>query len=355
MKNGYISIVIPVYNAEKYIKKCIKSIQRQTYKKWKLIIVNDGSKDKSGDILNKYSLSDNRIIIIHQENMGCVEARKKGAMSEEARKNEFVLFVDADDDLPCDALEKLYSLANSYNADIVCGDMKRMFKGIKLPKQSKAPCFQISEPTVYTHNEIISKLFVSFFGISNFPVTLWGKLYKTNLLLDSIDFKPIVKFTGEDLSVCIRVLSKAERCVITPDIVYYYRMGGGTSKFMPYMMDDFLNLYHYKKGFGEKYQMPQDWKLYMNIELLNCCKSYIQQCIKYKDSSNIDVRKEVEKICEMTTIREVAESLHSIDEINSEFAKMIIDKKVDEIIMENQRIVYSNRMRDRLKKLLLKL
>lgn len=77
-KKYKIAVIIPVYNAEKYIKKCIKSFQKQTFQNFKLVLVNDGSKDKSGKICDDMAKKDERIYVIHQENKGAVEARKTG-------------------------------------------------------------------------------------------------------------------------------------------------------------------------------------------------------------------------------------------------------------------------------------
>lgn len=78
--NYKIAVIIPVYNTEKYIKKCIRSFQRQTFKDFKLILVDDGSKDKSGIICDDMAQKDDRIYVIHQENKGSVEARKTGVL-----------------------------------------------------------------------------------------------------------------------------------------------------------------------------------------------------------------------------------------------------------------------------------
>lgn len=85
-----IAIVVPVYNAQKYIKQCIKSIQKQTLKNYKLILVDDGSEDLSGIICDNLAQKDQRIIVIHQENKGSVEARKTGVFSKQAQEADYV-------------------------------------------------------------------------------------------------------------------------------------------------------------------------------------------------------------------------------------------------------------------------
>lgn len=171
-----ISIVISVYNAERYITKCVKSIKRQTYRDWNLILVDDGSTDRSGALCDSFAEKDPRIVVIHQVNKGSVEARKAGVLSEAARKNPWILMCDADDEMPRDALEVLYRAAKQNDADLVCGNMQRILKGIRIPQQYKPRCFQITKPKAYTHTEIIDELFISYFGVSDFPVSLCAKL-----------------------------------------------------------------------------------------------------------------------------------------------------------------------------------
>lgn len=247
-----IAVVVPMYNPGKKIKKCIKSILKQTFTNFVLIIVDDGSTDCSKDVCDYYAKKDNRIQVIHQVNKGSVEARKNGVLSEIAQKSKYIMFCDSDDTIPYDALETLYNVAEKYNVDCVCGDMTRIIHSIKVPKKYSAPCFKHDEIKIYDHDLIMRDLYVSCFGISNYPVSLWAKLYDRELITSIIDFKPIVKFIGDDLSVTLKVLPKIQNLAIISKSVYYYRVGGGTSKYMPYMLDDFLALYNYKKSIDEK-------------------------------------------------------------------------------------------------------
>ena len=92
--NVLVSIIIPIYNAEKYLEKCINSILNQNYKEIEVILVDDGSTDRSSIISDNFKKKDNRVIVHHQNNLGVVEARKKGV---ELASSEYVIFVDADD------------------------------------------------------------------------------------------------------------------------------------------------------------------------------------------------------------------------------------------------------------------
>ena len=102
--NPSISVIIPVYNAEKYVSRCIASVQAQTYSHWQMILVDDGSKDKSLEICQKYAGADNRIHVIHQENAGPGIARNVGL---EYAKGKYVVFIDSDDYIEKDYFQLL--------------------------------------------------------------------------------------------------------------------------------------------------------------------------------------------------------------------------------------------------------
>ena len=110
-----ITIIVPVYNVEKYIRECIDSLLNQTYKNLEIILVDDGSKDKSGEICENYANADSRVKVIHKENEGLGFARNTGLT---VAQGKFVTFIDSDDWLENDALQLLYGALKKENADI---------------------------------------------------------------------------------------------------------------------------------------------------------------------------------------------------------------------------------------------
>lgn len=354
-KSEYISIVVPVYNCEKYIGKCIRSIQKQTYPNWNLILVDDGSVDRSGAICDKFAEKDSRISVIHQENKGCMLARKTGVLSPSAQKNPWIIMCDADDTMYRDALEKLYYSAKMYQADLVVGQTVRMYKGIRFPSKWTAPCFQIKEPQFYSHKEIIDSLFISYFGVTNFPVSLCEKLYRTEQLTNALDFSPIVEFVGEDLSVTIRIVPEVSSLVIIPDVVDTYRIGGGTSKFMPYMMDDFASLYSYKQQFAEKYPMPQDAQFYMDVELMNVTKSHFLQCLTNGGFTEEQLAEEVKKVMAIPQVKQASGNLEGSGRKIAEYAKNLLIGNIEPVVRIAYETRAANRKRELIKRLLQKL
>ena len=114
-KNNLISIIVPIYNVEKYLKKCIDSIINQTYKNLEIILVDDGSPDNCGKICDEYAKKDNRIKVIHKENGGVSSARNVGV---ENATGEYIGFVDSDDYIEKDMYEVLINNLKKENADI---------------------------------------------------------------------------------------------------------------------------------------------------------------------------------------------------------------------------------------------
>lgn len=144
-----------------------------------------------------------------------------------------------------------------------------------------------------------------------------AKLYKRELISSVIDFKAIVKFMGDDLSVTLNLLPKTKKIAITPKNVYNYRIGGGTSKFMPYMLDDFLSLYNYKKSLIAIYKMDKKTELYLNIELINIVFSYLQMC-KYPGLfSNSKLNDVILKCINLEEVKDAVDYLDKNNSLNS--------------------------------------
>ena len=120
MNDILISVIVPVYNVEKYLRKCIDSIINQTYSNLQIILVDDGSEDNCSIICDEYVQLDMRIVVIHKKNQGLVLARKSGMQIAEG---EYITFVDADDYIDIDAYEKIVACINPDMPDIIAFDL----------------------------------------------------------------------------------------------------------------------------------------------------------------------------------------------------------------------------------------
>lgn len=165
----FISVIVPIYNAEEYLSATLNSIVNQTYKNLEIILINDGSIDNSSVICNYYKQKDNRIILINQNNSGVGIARNVGLAK---ATGKYVTFVDSDDILDLNLLENLYNSIVKYDADIVEGGIKVIFE-----KDSIIP-YSIGEEIVVLDKEQMLKKYLSF-ELSN---AVWGKLYKRDLI-----------------------------------------------------------------------------------------------------------------------------------------------------------------------------
>ena len=132
IKMAYVSVIVPVYQAEKHIEKCVNSVLEQTFTDWELILVDDGSKDGSGAICDKFARSDTRIRVIHQENTGVSGARNAGI---KASSSEYIAFLDSDDYYKPDMLDKLIgALKNSVADSAGCGHIYLYPDGRAVPE-----------------------------------------------------------------------------------------------------------------------------------------------------------------------------------------------------------------------------
>lgn len=164
----YVSVVVPVYNVEKYLDRCITSILNQTYPDFELILIDDGSGDSSGSICDAWAKADARIRVFHKENGGLSDARNYGI---DYAKGEYITFVDSDDYIDRDYLSILVGLVREYGAQIACVSGICAYEGGKVAHKSSDSrgCLGAEEALkcAYTRR---------YFGVS-----AWGKLYKADL------------------------------------------------------------------------------------------------------------------------------------------------------------------------------
>lgn len=195
-----ISVIVPVYNAERYLVDCLNSVMKQTFHNYEIIVVNDGSSDGSADIVDSFTLLDKRFKVFHQQNLGVTAARRKGV---ENAKGDYVFFLDADDTLPEEALEILSKYIGE-RVDIVVGQSQNLL--------CESGCEYIT-PDEYRQRLIFFKI----------QVAPWGKLIKRTLFTETtLDVPKEIK-VGEDWIMNLRLSFNTEKEVLViPDRVYFY-------------------------------------------------------------------------------------------------------------------------------------
>ena len=205
-----ISIVIPVYNTEKYLKECLESVINQTFTDWEGILVNDGSTDSSGKILNEYAKKDSRFSIVTQKNQGLSMARNNG---QKKATGDYIYFLDSDDLMHPQLLEISFFYAEKFNADMVSfaffkSDKEKLDLSF-IDKEKIA--FKVTDNPVFlgTHKE---KWRIHF--------NTWAKLFKKEIL-NNIEFIKGIRY--EDYPHTFQVMAKNPKTVVLQSKLYYYR------------------------------------------------------------------------------------------------------------------------------------
>ena len=207
-----ISIIVPIYNAEQFLRECIDSILSQNYSNIEIILVNDGSRDGSLNICQSYD--DSRIVLIDKENAGVSSARNAGL---KVAKGEYIAFIDADDTLPVNALSLLLESLERYQVDLVVGSF--MFQYGNVCRSHSARLVS----GVYSFESLLSD-FIDDGTLSGFILgSVCGVLYKKSIIeLHRLFFNSDVK-NNEDGLFNFEYALKAENVLILDECVYYYR------------------------------------------------------------------------------------------------------------------------------------
>lgn len=255
MSNPLLSIGVPVYNVEKYLRKCLDSLINQTFRDIEIIIVNDGSTDSSGEICKEYEQKDTRIKLINKENEGLASARQAAL---EASIGQYFCACDADDWVEPNMYERLYKKAEETNADVVmCDYYSEYGDGI-----TKALCYGKEVPV--SNRTIIENALNG-----RFPCSVWNKLYKKNTFDKyNISWEPGINM-GEDLLINLKILQNPVKYVYLPEPLYHYRRIQGEDSYTNHVT---LNSYNQMLRIQDWIEKNFDYKLHamgINHHLIN--------------------------------------------------------------------------------------
>lgn len=210
-----ISIIVPIYNIENYLKACIESIINQSYRNLQIILVDDGSVDRSGEICDMYAVDDSRICVIHKENGGLVSARKAGISR---AIGKYVGFVDGDDYIKKNMYQKLYDVAKKYQAEVV-----------------HSGYYSGNENKIYFTSEVIKRytsihdkgnLLLQLFSLNTnaeMGANIWSNLFEREFLVKYYKKVPEGQGYGEDLITMCYCVINTDNFISIPDAFYYYR------------------------------------------------------------------------------------------------------------------------------------
>lgn len=270
-----ISVIIPVYNVEKYLITCLNSVIEQTYKDLEIILINDGSIDSSGEICEEFKKKDSRIIVIHKSNLGLSDTRNIGI---DKAKGNWIFFLDSDDWIDKHAIEKLYQFALLNNCDMVQGNHYYVYEDYLLFRKSSR---KEREKIILSREETMKCLIIND-RIKNFA---WGKLYKTDLIKDL--YFPVGKYF-EDSFWQHFVIDRANRYGIIDEPLYYYRQrsdsisGKISDKKLDLLEGNYKRLEFIKQNYPSLEKLMKMHYEYLNSSIYNHKKI----CFIFKDLIN---------------------------------------------------------------------
>ena len=273
-----VSIIVPVYKAEKYLHRCVDSIIAQTFTDWELLLVDDGSPDRSGDICDEYARKDNRVRVFHKENGGVSSARNLGL---DNINGEFVTFVDADDWIDSDNLSVCVSTLESNNLDVLQYSWRRIDENGNILQIRKIDTDAIDLP------HYIEK--------GNFNVCVGGSYMKSSIIQNGgIRFTKNLKL-AEDQVFILTVMSKAKRIQSFSNVYYNYFFNEESATNNTHL-EDIINgikaLVELKKNFCIYENHCNKMILNFFIDALskkNCNVSNLSKLFKYSDVNAVSV------------------------------------------------------------------
>lgn len=215
-----VSVIIPVYNVEPYLRQCLDSLLDQTYKDFEMILVDDGSTDNCGIICDEYAKLDSRIMVVHKKNGGLISAWKTGITK---ANGDLIMFVDSDDWVDSTIIERLFDDYKKNNADIVCCSYYHEFVNKSVPDSHSVLA------GVYQKKDIREKIYPVLINDGNslsrgIRISRWGKLIRKSLLVENLHWVNEKITIGEDLNIMVPVIIEAD-CVsiLDSEYLYHYR------------------------------------------------------------------------------------------------------------------------------------
>lgn len=288
MNQPLISVIVPVYNVEEYLDRCVTSIVNQTYKNLEIILVDDGSPDHCPQMCDNWEKKDSRIKTIHKENGGLSSARNAGI---KAMHGKYVCFIDSDDYMETEAVYTMYALLNSDNYDICVCNMKYLSKNGRLMYKGRCKDASISGKDVMK----------SFFEGNVFdPYSACNKLYKVSIIRENNLFFDETILWGEDFPFNYHFFKLVKKVVSTNDGLYNYienRDGSITDGISCGKVN------RWKTNYGCFFKEEKENPEYRTIiskkfaqELTNCCKELLcSNNSKLIDSSYPEMIFEIKK------------------------------------------------------------
>lgn len=275
--NELVTVIIPVFNSDVFLYKAVDSILKQTYQRFEILLINDGSKsDQTLKICDKLVAKDQRIKLINQKNQGTEQARITGIKN---ASGDFFMFLDHDDAYKKTAIALLIRSIIKSKADIVVANSEKQFF-YKLPFYTKQNGFY--KGFCIDNPEFMQKYYMNFFGINYFPVTTWGKLYRkstfdlSKIIISKVNFM-------EDVLINMQLFPQAEKICFLKEIIYSQRFGGLSSKLdANKTIEGYFKVYDLRKSLLENHGLAKNEK-YLLFEIKNVLINLLKKLIEYNN------------------------------------------------------------------------
>lgn len=263
-KSNFISIIIPCYNVEKYVERCINSIKNQTINNFEVLLIDDGSKDNTKNIINKLIKEDSRFKYFYKENGGQASARNYGL---DIANGDFIAFIDSDDWVESNYLEELYNAITTKNVDIAICNIKRVYKDY----------FSINEVNEFNTNNCI------------YPAP-WNKMFKKNVF-KNIRF-PIGKLY-EDLNAISKIILTFNYTIVNKELYNYAINEGSTMHIYDKRIYDIFPIVEDIESYAKEVKIYDD--VYSNLEFINIYHILIGTIYRASFMDNFSI-KDIKKI-----------------------------------------------------------
>ena len=304
-----VTIIIPIYNAEKYLSKTLESVLNQTYKNLEIILINDGSTDNSKEICTKFANEDKRIIFIDKENGGPSEARNKGL---EISKGEYIAFVDSDDYLELNYIERLLETLKDKGVQCVLCGYNRVYD----QKAEKI----VREESIYLNKEEFLSSILTVQGGLGFT---WGKLWKREEI-QNIRFNKDIKI-GEDALFCMEACKNIDKVFILNEALYNYKFNPNSivrsydSEYVNRILTSTKKAKEYiEKEYKDNERILKKINNYIAYHVLLISVNY---CFNKKN--NLSLVGQIKKLKEICNIKEFKEAIK-----NSNYDGLSLTRKI---------------------------
>ncbi len=328
-----VSVIVPVYNVEKYLDDCIQSLLAQTYENIELILVDDGSNDSSGRTCDEIAKKDSRVRVIHKENAGLGFARNSGL---EIAKGKYVTFIDSDDRADKDLISQLMDAVKNDAVDTCIGGFKRISENGTVEFTEKYDC------RIYQNNEVYDELFARMLGSAAdkhdaIRMSVWNVLYSMDIIRkNDLMFPSEREFISEDIIWDSEYYKYAQKVKIIDSTAYNYRITPGslTQKFKPNRFEMVCKLYEElcRIGNDKRKVVRLQRQFFVNIRV--CLR---QEKSSISGKSKHEARERIKKIVYSSTVRKIVAEypIKDIQLKQKVFLILLKYKMVDVIVLLN--------------------